>query len=204
MRHVHLKEETPKLFSQIATMAAKDNLISNMTKYQIATKPGHRATEHVFVVLSRMAMYEVKGKGMIISVFDLSKYFDSESLQDCCGKIYSNKVKGKVYRLLYTLNKNVRIRVKTPVGETKSQDAGPTVTQGSSEGTIISAVNLDNGLREEFHDKVDDKEEEKEQEDEGKISKVMYEDVIIHPVLFQDDILNAADTVEDAQKANKK
>ena len=84
--------------------------------------------------------------------------------------------------------------------------AGPTVTQGSSEGAIISAVNLDNGVREEFHDelKEDDEEEGKEQEDESNIAKVMYDDVRIHPLLFQDDVWNAAETVEDAQKVNKK
>ena len=70
MRHIHVKEEVPKLFSQIVTNAAKDNLIGNMSKFQIATKPGHRATEHVFVVFSLMALYEQKGKAMIMSMYD--------------------------------------------------------------------------------------------------------------------------------------
>ena len=115
MRHIHVKEETPKLFSQIVTLEAKENLIENMSKFQIATKLGHRATEHIFVILSLMALYEMKGKALIISMYDISKYFDSESLLDCCSEVYRNKVKGKVYRLLFQLNKNVRIRVKTSV-----------------------------------------------------------------------------------------
>ena len=32
IRHIHLKEEVPKLFSQIVTMAAKDNRVANMSK----------------------------------------------------------------------------------------------------------------------------------------------------------------------------
>ena len=108
IRHIHLKEEVPKLFSQIVTMAAKDNLVENMSKFQIATKPSHRAKEHVFVILSLIASYEQKGKALILSMFDLSKYFDSESLVDCCSEVYKNKTKGKVYRLLFHLNKNIK------------------------------------------------------------------------------------------------
>ena len=209
MRHIHVKEEVPKLFSQIVINAAKHNLVDNMSKFQIATKPGHRATEHVFVLLSIMASYEKNGKALIISMFDLSKYFDSESLIDCCAEIYRNKTKGKLYRLLFLLNKNVKIRVKTPVGVTKSHDTGPTVSQGSAEGAIISADNLDNGVSEAFHDEEENEEATDKVKDDAKaenevIQNVKYEEVVIEPMLFQDDVANAADSVEDAQKANRK
>ena len=84
-------------------------------------------------------------------------------------------------------------------------NVGPTVSQGSSEGAIISAVNLDNGISEEFHEEnEDDEEEEKEDEKNSSMGSVKYEDVVIHPLLFQDDVWNAAEKVDDAQKANKK
>ena len=72
-----------------------------MTKFQIATKPGHRSSEHLFVVFSIMALYEKKGKALIATMYDLKKYFDSESIFDCCYEVYKSNVKGKVYRLLY-------------------------------------------------------------------------------------------------------
>ena len=43
-RFIHLKESLPRFFSQIVTSAAKGNILENMSKFQIATKPGHRAT----------------------------------------------------------------------------------------------------------------------------------------------------------------
>ena len=203
MRFIHLKEDIPKLFSQIVTLAAKDNLINNMSKFQIATKPGHRATEHIFVILSIMELYDKNRKALIISMYDLKKYFDSESLFDCCSEIYKSQVRGKIYRLLFQLNKNVRIRVKTPVGVTASADTGPTVSQGSSEGAIVSSVNLDNGIKEYYHDNEDEtRDNEEGNRTKRKIGKIHYEDIVMNPMLYQDDCTNLADNIDDAQKSN--
>ena len=65
MRNIHIKEEIPKLFGQIVLSVAKDNLISNMSKFQLATKPGHRATEHLFTVMSIMENCESENNAII-------------------------------------------------------------------------------------------------------------------------------------------
>ena len=50
------------------------------------------------------------------------------------------------------MNKNTRISIQTPVGLTEERDTGEGVGQGTLEGAIISAVNLDNGVQDFFHD----------------------------------------------------
>ena len=87
-----------------------------MIKFQIASKPGHRATEHVYCLLSLIQLSESTGSSLIISLFDIEKFFDRESAADVHYRMYKSNVKGKVYRLLYLLNKNIRIRVRTAVG----------------------------------------------------------------------------------------
>ena len=91
-----------------------------MSKFQIATKPGHRASEHLFVIFSLIAKCEREKQATLITLFDLKKYFDRESTVDCFYEVYKNEIKGKVYRMLYLLNKNVRIQVRTPVGVSQS------------------------------------------------------------------------------------
>ena len=49
------------------------------------------------------------------SEFDISKFYDSEQLIDVLSEIYKSSVKGRCYRLIYEMNKNVVMRVKTPV-----------------------------------------------------------------------------------------
>jgi hypothetical protein len=189
MRHIHCKDEFPKFFGHLVVSASKDKMISNLTKYQIATKPGHRAQEHLFVLKSVIALYMMYDKAVILSMWDLSKFFDRESLSDCLNELYKSNVHGKLYRLLYTMNKNTRISVQTPVGTTDERDTGEGVGQGTLEGALVSAVNLDSGVNEHFHDS------------EYEIS---YGQTTLQPILFQDDVARLSLDLESVQMGNNK
>ena len=104
------------------------------------------------------------------------------------------------------MNKNSRIRVKTPVGETQSAETGPIVTQGSVDGAVISAVNLDNGVKEYFHERKDDNDEEDviDPEKDETVDEVMYGDINLKPLIYQDDLFNASETPAQAQIVNNK
>ena len=140
-RFIHIKDEFPKFFGNLVMTAAKDTLTNNMSKYQIGTKPGHRAQEHLFVIKSVISLYRKLDKSVILSAWDVSKYFDKEYLPDVMGELYKNNLHEKLYRLVYLMNKNTRISVQTPVGATKERDTGEGLGQGTVEGAIASAVN---------------------------------------------------------------
>ena len=116
--------------------------------------------------------------------------FDSEDLYDCLNKVNSSQVKGKVYRIIFQMNKNVKVRIQTPVGETSEENTGPIVTQGSVDGAIISSVSIGNDVSEAFADEADKFE-------------VKYESVELSPLCFQDDILRMSDSFESAKYGNK-
>ena len=80
-----------------------------MSKFQIATKPGHRASEHVYTIMSIISLHERTGKAIIISLYDLKKFFDRESLHDCMQELYKSNIRGKIYKLLYAMNENIKI-----------------------------------------------------------------------------------------------
>ena len=46
--HIHDKLDIFKMFNQIVTHVAEENIIENMSKYQIACVPNHRSSEHIF------------------------------------------------------------------------------------------------------------------------------------------------------------
>ena len=129
---------------------AKDKLCQNMSKFQIACKPWHRPSEHLYTIKSVIAYYMSKREGLIMSSYDIMKMFDSKNLYDCMNEVYNCSVKGKVYRLIYEMNKNIRIKVKTSVGLTPSEDTGPVL--GTVEAGIISSVSLGNGVDVTFAD----------------------------------------------------
>ena len=103
---------------------------------------------------------------------------------DTLSEVYKNNVKGKVYRLLYQMNKDTHIRVKTPVGYTEERSTGEGIGQGTLEGAVLSSVNLDGGVRDYFKDSC---------------HEVNYADIQLGPLLYQDDIKRLSDDIPAAQ-----
>ena len=103
------------------------------------------------------------------------------------GELYKADVRGKIYRLIFKLNKDTDVCVKTPVGTTDYTEAGETLGQGTNEGAIISSVNLDGGAKEYFADSK---------------TEVEYEGIELGPVLFQDDIIRAAKDLDSVRDVN--
>ena len=169
--------------------AIKEKLISRLSKYQIAVTPGHRPQEHIYVIKSVISCNTLKGKPTILQMWDLSKFFDKECLIDCLNEVYKYDIKGKLYRLLYALNKNTKFCVQTPVGVTKAIDRGEGVGQGTLEGALISAVNLDSGVQDFF---------------KSSKHEATYGPLYLSPLLYQDDVARLCRSVSDAQAGNSR
>ena len=95
-----------------------------MSPYQIGTKTGHRAQEHLFVVKSVIGWFEQNKRAIALQLWDLSKYFDRESLRDGMNELYRSNIREKLYKLLFEMNKDRRIIVRTPVGDSIEKDIG--------------------------------------------------------------------------------
>ena len=87
---------------------------------------------------------------LIIQFFDIKKFFDSEVLRDGMNAIHKAGIKGKIYRLWFNLNRNIKIKVRTACGTSDSEDTGEGIGQGTIGGAIVSAATLDDGVSEMF------------------------------------------------------
>ena len=96
-------------------------------------------------------------------------------------------MRGKLYRLIYNMNNDTRISVQTPVGVTEECKIGESVGQGTLEGAIISAVNLDNGVQDFFANSDDE---------------INYLGMKMGPLLFQDDVGRLASSIASVQSGN--
>ena len=174
-----------------------------MSKHQIATKPGHRAAEHLFLMKSVMAVLEEKKEVFLFSSWDLKAFFDSESLEDVMRELYDKEIRGKLYRLIYKMNENIKIKVKTPVGVTDSADTGSGVGQGGVDAAVISSASIDGGVSKTFAN-ASDVNLKKESSDKfpHNILNIFNPRDIFHPCIFQDDIGKLSPDVGSAQEAN--
>ena len=103
------------------------------------------------------------------------------------NEVYKCNIKGKLYRLLFQMNKNTKISVQTPVGITEESDTGEGVGQGTLEGGLVSAVSLDKGVNDFFCDSE---------------YEVNYGEVALQPLLYQDDEARLSTDLESVQMGN--
>ena len=149
-RHLHTRDQTQKYFGHMVITAAKPKILKEISPFQIGAIPGHRAQEHLFTLKSVMAITEKNNSSIALQLLDLSKLFDRECLIDCLDELYKTDIKGKLYQLLYELNKDTRIRVRTVVGDSESEETGENLAQGSMEASLGSSVNISRGVSDFF------------------------------------------------------
>ena len=172
-RFIHTKDENPKAFEHIVISKAKPKIVDGCSKFQIGAIPKHQSQEHLFTLKSVMAWYEKLNVPLIIQLYDISKFFDRENLKDGLNALYNCGVKGKLYRLIYELNRKTQLKVKTGVGLSKTAILGENITQGSIGGALISTVNLDFTVDMHF---------------KKSMHEISYSDARLQPLIFQDDL----------------
>ena len=178
------RRKIPKCFETLVMDKAKPKIISKCSKFQIGGLPGHQSAEHLFTLKSIISLFMSQGKPLLLNCFDLKKYFDSEVLVDAMDNLYKCGINGKLYRLIYELNKSNFIRIKTPVGITDGFASGENVTQGSVGGGIISSLNLDIPIVNYFENSEDE---------------VNYGNITMNPIIYQDDLARLSSSVKNAQ-----
>ena len=186
-RFIHTKDEIPKAFEHTVVSRAKPMIVRGCTKFQIGAIPKHQSQEHLFTLKSVMSWYELLKIPLILQLFDISKFFDRENLQDGMNTLYNCEIKGKLYRLIYELNRKTVLKVKTGVGLSEPAILGENITQGSIGGALISTANLDYTVNNHF-----------------KSSKyeISYSQIRLQPMIFQDDISRLSSSLENAQAGN--
>ena len=189
MRFIHGKEYRPRVLEAIVVEKMKSKIIEATPNIQIGGMPGHSSSEHLFLLKTWMRLKEYKKENGIFSVFDLSKFFDKESLLDCVNQLNDIGVDNKSYRLWYKLNENTRISVKTSVGETEKATVRDTIGQGSVGAPLVSSMNIGRTVSE--LDKTD-------------IEPSYIGRLKVSSVVFQDDIAKFSDSVENARVAADK
>ena len=128
------------------------------------------------------------GKPLVLQLFDISKFVDREMLKDGMDALYSCGIQGKLYRMIFEMNRSTVLSIKTGCGITQPVEIGENIAQGSIGGALISSVNLDRTVNQHFS------------KSEYKIS---YMDLRMQPIIFQDDISRLSSSREAAQAGNE-
>ena len=183
-RYVHIKDWMPRVFDGIVFSKMKQCLVSNMSKFQIGAKPGHRAQEHIFVLNSVIELYKKNNVPLIVQTWDISRYFDRHSLLEAQEWLADCSVPGKCYRLVWEMNRNMTVQVKTAAGVSRTAVTGENLGQGSKSAGMICSTSLSKSTSRYYADSP---------------HEVSYGSVMMAPMLYQDDSLCLTTTTEGAR-----
>ena len=189
-RYLHIKEWPARLVEALTVREMKDPIFSAGTKYQIGGCPGQRTQFHLFVIKSLIALrLQPGGRGLVLTILDIIKFFDKQSLVDAMDALYQAKVNPKNYRVWYKLNQNTIIQVKTGAGLSARGLAGQVTGQGGGGAALASALNLDLGLHSYFR---------------GSRDEECYGRIRLQPLSYVDDTARASQDVTTMRAGNTK
>ena len=102
-----------------------------MSDSQVGGRKGMNVRNHIWIVNGIICdVLTTKKKNPIdIQLFDYKQCFDSLWLQECLNDLYDSGVKDDKLALLYNINTEVKVAVKTPVGRTKRESIFKLITQ---------------------------------------------------------------------------
>ena len=186
-RYIHLKDWLPRLVESMTADLMKEDIFKGGTRYQIGGVPGHRMEEHLLAMKCIIGRYISKGKGVVLQLVDIQKFFDKERLGTIMTSLSSVQVNRKAYRCWYKLNEKTVFCVATPAGVTKSAEAHGLIPQGSGGAASASGLDIGLGLQRQFS---------------GSTDEVSFGSVRCNPQAFQDNIARLANGIDNTNAGN--
>ena len=120
-------------------------LDKSMSDSQIGARKGKNIRNHLWIVhgIISDALSSKSKKPIDIQIYDYKQCFDSLWLQDCMNDFYSAGLQDDKFSLLYNINSNVNIAVRTPVGKTARASINNAITQGDVFGAMFCSKSVD-------------------------------------------------------------
>ena len=183
-RYIHSRTFLPRCTEALVVSGPKKKILESASPMQCGGLPGHRASEHLFSMLSVIALYLDRGDPFLAQLYDLVKFFDKEVLKLVMDSMYSSaKIKGKEYRNIYEMSRRNKIRVRTGAGYSEYADAGELLAQGSGGGALYSQKYLDSRMVKMF---------------DGSEDEFRYGRVLGSPAIWMDDVFRGVGSVNAA------
>ena len=118
---------------------------NSMSDSQVGARKKKNIRNHIWIVngvicdvLSRKAK-----KPIDVHIYDYRQCFDSLWLEECLNDLYDSGLKNDKLALLFNINRNVEVVVKTPAGKTDRGNIQNVITQGDVFGPLLCSNQVD-------------------------------------------------------------
>ena len=117
----------------------------SMSDSQVGSRKGKNIRNHIWVLNSVVTdtLSSKKKKSIDVQIYDFKQCFDSLWLEECLNDMYTGGMKNDKLNLLHSVNENVNIVVKTPVGKTSKESINNVIIQGDVFGPMLCSKQVD-------------------------------------------------------------
>ena len=115
----------------------------NMSDSQIGARRKKNIRNHIFILNGVINEAVNTGRSIDILMYDYRQCFDTLWLQECINDLYDAGIQDDKLALIYEVNKNNKVAIKTPFGTTPRVSINQIVLQGEVFGPLQCSVQVD-------------------------------------------------------------
>jgi hypothetical protein len=117
---------------------------SNLTDCNVGARKNRNIRDNIFV-LNAIMNDAVNGskEAIDIAIYDVEKCFDALWVEECINDLYDAGLRNNNLNVLYLMNQNAQVAIKTPSGMTKRQNISNVVMQGTVWGSLFCTTTMD-------------------------------------------------------------
>jgi hypothetical protein len=111
-----------------------DNRIEEIVPFTQAQGGGQKGSstcDHIFILRAILSLAIKQKRNIFLTFYDVSKAYDNADVEDMLVIMWENGLRGKIWRILKALSKNLTARIKTRYGITRKIDMEIGGRQGS-------------------------------------------------------------------------
>ena len=131
------------IITKIFENLIKGRMIEQLKKvdlHQAGSRSERGPPDNLFLLYACRDHHIYKGKPLYVTAYDFEQAFDSLWLQDCLMAMIRLGILLDILQLVYQLNREAKIRVKTPFGLTEESIVKDIVEQGTVLGATLCSV----------------------------------------------------------------
>ena len=186
-RGIFLGNKIIMLLEKLINARTSPKIESSLTESQAGGRKNRNITDHLFIIRSVIQYYKYMNKSLLIEFLDLRQAFDKMILKNIMTDLWKCNVRGKMWRLIYLINKQATISIRTNFGKTPPIQIGETLKQGSVLASSLAAMHTDSVNKLFEHQGLG----------------IYYGAVPLGNLIFQDDIARFEDNQANLNQANK-
>ena len=183
-RGIFLTIIVKKIFENMIKERMKENL-EEVNKHQGGSRTDRSPPDNLFLLYGCIDHMKYKNKPLFVTAYDFEQAFDALWLQDCVLSLGKIGVPTDLLHLIYNLNKEAKITVKTPYGGKTRQ---PVLNDIVEQGTVLGPILCSTSTAEYCEDNVG----------------VAVNDSVVSSLVWVDDTLDLSLSAVNAEKSHER